>query len=126
MTSERFPWTHMKASSTRPAGPSTGYSHPSCYAKELSDCSTGISKEHYISKGLLVEMGGKPQIAGFRSFRRKIRSGGLVLKPSLLVSSVSVTITALARSTPRHSDAFALCEPSMRICKTDERRLATR
>jgi len=56
----------MKASSTRPAGPSTGYSHPSCYAKELSDCSTGISKEHYISKGLLVEMGGKPQIAGFK------------------------------------------------------------
>lgn len=65
MTSERFPWAHMKASSTRPSGSPTGYSHPSCYAKELSDCSTGISREHYISKGLLVEMGGKPQIAGF-------------------------------------------------------------
>jgi hypothetical protein len=54
----------MKASNTRPSAPPTGFSHTACYAKELSDCSTGISREHYISKGLLVEMGGKPQIAG--------------------------------------------------------------
>jgi hypothetical protein len=65
MTSEHFPWLHLKASDTRPPGLSTGYAHPRCYANELLDCSTDISKEHYISKGLLIEMGGKPQIAGF-------------------------------------------------------------
>ena len=60
-----LPWTHLKASNTRPPDPSTGYAHPNCYAKDLSDCSTDISGEHYISRALLVEMGGKPQIAGF-------------------------------------------------------------
>jgi hypothetical protein len=65
MTSERLTWSHLKASDTRPQGPSTGYAHPDCYAKELSDCSTDISREHYISKALLIEMGGKPQVAGF-------------------------------------------------------------
>jgi hypothetical protein len=65
MTSKNFPWVHLKASDTRPPDPPTNYAHPSCYAKELSNCSTDISREHYISRGLLIEMGGKPQIAGF-------------------------------------------------------------
>src|SRR5580692_4183711 len=65
MTSKNVPWVHLKASNTCPPGPSTGYAHPSCYANELFNCSTDISREHYISKGLLIEMGGKPQIAGF-------------------------------------------------------------
>lgn len=38
---------------TTPPGHKTGYSHPNCYARSLQDCSHTISKEHYISKGIL-------------------------------------------------------------------------
>jgi len=33
--------------------PNNTYAHPSCYAAELSDCSTQISKEHYVSDSIL-------------------------------------------------------------------------
>ncbi len=59
-------WTHAKASITRPPAPITNFPHPRCYAKSLRDCSTKISREHYISENLLIKMGGKPQIAGFK------------------------------------------------------------
>lgn len=29
------------------------FGHPQCYARELGDCSTGISKEHYVSAVVL-------------------------------------------------------------------------
>lgn len=38
---------------TMPPGPKTGFAHPRCYAKMLCDCSTGISREHYVSQGVL-------------------------------------------------------------------------
>jgi hypothetical protein len=41
-----------KTCSTPPL-PKTGYSHPRCYAKSLEDCSSNISKEHYISHSVL-------------------------------------------------------------------------
>lgn len=44
---------------TRPPGPQTGYGHPSCFARELQDCSSGISREHYISYGILDLFQGK-------------------------------------------------------------------
>ena len=31
----------------------TGYQHPECYARPLGDCSSQISREHYISEGIL-------------------------------------------------------------------------
>jgi hypothetical protein len=34
----------------------TGYSHPNCYASPLNDCSHDISREHYISRGVLKLM----------------------------------------------------------------------
>jgi hypothetical protein len=34
-------------------GPATGYSHPKCYARELSNCSCTISGEHWVSESLL-------------------------------------------------------------------------
>jgi hypothetical protein len=43
---------------TIPAGPATGYAHPSCLARGLSDCSEIISREHYISKSVLSLFGG--------------------------------------------------------------------
>jgi hypothetical protein len=38
---------------TTPPGQKTGYAHPNCYARSLQDCSRTISKEHYISRGIL-------------------------------------------------------------------------
>ena len=34
-----------------------GYQHPGCYARILGDCSTRISREHYISKAVLKVLG---------------------------------------------------------------------
>lgn len=44
-------------SNTRPKEPRTGYAHPGCYARELLDCSTKLSFEHYYTKNLLERMG---------------------------------------------------------------------
>ena len=43
---------------TRPPGKPTGFSHPSCFARELRDCDETISREHYISESLLRLGGG--------------------------------------------------------------------
>lgn len=32
------------------------YAHPKCYAKSRNDCSTGISREHYLSRAILSEL----------------------------------------------------------------------
>ena len=44
---------------TTPPGSQTGYSHPSCFGRELQDCSPTISREHYISQGILDLFHGK-------------------------------------------------------------------
>jgi len=44
---------------TTPPKPETGYGHPSCFARELRDCSRAISREHYISHGILDLFHGK-------------------------------------------------------------------
>lgn len=36
---------------------STGYSHQGCYAKSLNDCSTKLSREHFVSKSILKILG---------------------------------------------------------------------
>lgn len=38
---------------TTPAGQKTGFGHPLCFARSLCDCSRNISREHYISRGIL-------------------------------------------------------------------------
>lgn len=38
---------------TTPPGQKTGFSHPLCFARSLCDCSGAISREHYISRGVL-------------------------------------------------------------------------
>ena len=37
---------------TTPKPPPTGHSHPKCYARELGDCSSKISKEHFVSRAV--------------------------------------------------------------------------
>jgi hypothetical protein len=48
------------------SGPRTGYSHPRCYARHDQDCSTKISREHFISEALLrrIELNNTAKIAG--------------------------------------------------------------
>jgi hypothetical protein len=41
---------------TRPAPPTTGKVAPGCYAGLLSDCDGGLTKEHWISKAVLLEV----------------------------------------------------------------------
>lgn len=53
------PWRSQLA-----GGEPTGYSHPRCYARALEDCSTKISREHYVSAGLLKEIGEEPLMQG--------------------------------------------------------------
>lgn len=45
----------------------TGYSHPSCYAGSLNDCSHDISREHYISSSVLKLLSQKNKF-GARGF----------------------------------------------------------
>jgi len=49
-----------------PVGSRTGYRHPKCYAGADSNCSTKISKEHFISETLLerISLNGRAKIAG--------------------------------------------------------------
>lgn len=41
------------AAMTSPPGPLTGTHHPKCYASALGDCSSKISREHFVSANLL-------------------------------------------------------------------------
>jgi hypothetical protein len=43
---------------TTPSMPATGYAHPSCFARDIRDCSRAISREHYISRSVLDLFGG--------------------------------------------------------------------
>jgi len=42
---------------TTPPGPATGHARPSCYARDLKDCSLKISREHYISQSVFTLFG---------------------------------------------------------------------
>jgi hypothetical protein len=50
----------------KPSEPPTGFRHPRCYASVDADCSTKISREHFISASLLrkLELYKKAKIAG--------------------------------------------------------------
>lgn len=51
---------------TQPKGPKTGFSHSKCYARALADCSQKLSKEHFISRGILRLFGeGNIHVEGF-------------------------------------------------------------
>jgi hypothetical protein len=55
----------MSATSTQPSDERTGYSHRQCYARGLEDCSRDLSREHYISKGVLESVGNVIEASGF-------------------------------------------------------------
>jgi hypothetical protein len=55
----------VSATSTQPPGERTGYSHRQCYAQGLEDCSRDLSREHFISKGVLESVGDVIEASGF-------------------------------------------------------------
>jgi hypothetical protein len=67
---------------TRP--PDTSSKNAKCYARELGGCSKNITREHYISRGLLEEMGGTTDVSGLNfippGVKRGIGSGALTAK----------------------------------------------
>jgi len=44
-------------SAIRPPGPPTGYSHPRCYLGFTQNCCSKISGEHFVSQGILRQIG---------------------------------------------------------------------
>jgi hypothetical protein len=50
--------------SLRPPGKVTGYSHAGCYLRNTRDCSEQISREHYISRSVLTQLGEVLRISG--------------------------------------------------------------
>jgi hypothetical protein len=50
--------------SLRPPGPETGFSHHNCYLRDTRDCSEQISREHYISKAVLAQLGSTLRVSG--------------------------------------------------------------
>lgn len=53
-----------KVPSLRPPGRPTGYAHPSCYLRMTRDCSKQISREHYISRSVLEQIGQIVTVSG--------------------------------------------------------------
>jgi hypothetical protein len=47
-----------------PEGPTTGFAHRKCYFSQTSDCSSKLSKEHYISHAVLKTIPGGLVVAG--------------------------------------------------------------
>lgn len=56
-----------RAAERRPPGTQTGYRHENCYARQLGDCSQGISKEHPLSAAVLrrLTVGGTVRVRDF-------------------------------------------------------------
>ena len=50
--------------SLRPPGPATGFSHQNCYLRDTHDCSEQISREHYMSKAVLDQLGSTLRVSG--------------------------------------------------------------
>lgn len=50
--------------SLRPPGQPTGFSHPRCYLRDTCDCSKQYSREHYISRSVLEQLGAPIRVSG--------------------------------------------------------------
>ena len=48
----------------QPSSPLTNYSHPGCYLRDTRNCSEQISREHYMSKAVLEQLGSKLRVSG--------------------------------------------------------------
>ncbi|MFO1041813.1 MAG: hypothetical protein U0941_08510 [Planctomycetaceae bacterium] len=81
---------------TRPPSPATGYSHPSCFACGLNDCSRTISREHYVSQSILTLFG-----------NNNITAAGLPWIPDGQMKSVSVASLTSKILCTRHNESLS-------------------
>ena len=81
----RFRWPFKKAHaiSQPPRGPQTRFSHPSCYLAGTNDCSERISREHYMSKSVLDQLGNTLRVTGM-----PLLKPGFYGRPILTVATV--------------------------------------
>jgi hypothetical protein len=56
------PWKRIR--DPLPPLPKTNYAHPECYLSVTADCDRDISREHYLSRAVLAEVGSKIDISG--------------------------------------------------------------
>lgn len=77
---------HKKSAKVTPKPPRTNHSLTRCYASDLADCSTKISREHFISRSLLQFLNSNNNllVSGFPW----VDSGGKFLPPSSLTSKI--------------------------------------
>ena len=97
-----------RASRTRPPRPKTGLGHPKCFARDLLDCSSAISREHYVSAALLREIGGQSGTVEARGMRW-LGSGSQILPVDAFVANTLCV---------RHNTALSPLDLSAtRFCK---------
>lgn len=109
---------HKASANILPPSPRTQYAHPRCYAALLHDCSPGVSKEHFISRGLLQQIGlnGTTKIAGLRwqepeTF--KILPDER-LAPQVLCGRHNIALSSLDAQMIRFSDALERFDDEVR------------
>ncbi|XHC12691.1 hypothetical protein ABWH98_07585 [Labrenzia sp. ac12] len=68
-----------------PPGPKTGYSHPKCWLRGTQNCGEKLTREHYVSKNILLQLGEKIEVTGIQA----INDGApTVLPPNSLQAKV--------------------------------------
>lgn len=72
---------------TRPPKPKTGIVNQRCYARVFRDCSEKISREHYVSEGILkiLNQNNALTVKGFPWLEKDV---GKILTPSCLVGNI--------------------------------------
>ncbi len=82
---------------TKPPGPKTGYANPKCYARDLDDCCTKITGEHFVSKKILERIQGDGLV---------LASGLTFLEPGQArpISAASLAANVLCK---RHNQALS-------------------
>lgn len=95
----------LQKSPTRvsPPPPRTGYAHPRCYAARLHDCGPGISREHFISRGLLQQIG----------LNKTTKIGGLRWQIPQTFNTVKDNSLASKVLCERHNNALSALDAQM-------------
>lgn len=83
-------------SNTTPPPPPTGYAHQRCFARGLNDCSRKISREHYVSDGVLRLFGSQ-----------SVTVSGLPWLPNGDQKEVSLTSLTANMLCVRHNQALS-------------------
>ena len=83
---------YLKLGSILPPGAKTGYAHPKCYLSSSCNCSTTISREHYVSRGMIAG----PEL--------KVRGMPWQTEPVMRLSPDALTSKVLCR---RHNEALS-------------------